>query len=164
MNLSSMVYPDLSTPIDKSFLVSILLFCSLPIKSLCHKFFELSLRTTITVLMPVSWDPATSFNYDDRKARDVGLIWWCHPSDSIADSIFHESMRQEITFSVLFCLLFVFVCCLLFPAGWYFCLPQFYHYNISGCGEILNYNGLRQMGLISLQWDFKSETCQGISD
>ena len=30
---------------------------------------------------------------------------------------------------------------------------------ISGCGKILNYNGLMQMELISLQRDLKSETC-----
>ena len=41
---------------------------------------------------------------------------------------------------------------------------QFYHYNISGCGEILYYKGLRQMSLISLQWDLKSGTCQRILD
>ena len=63
-------------------------------------------------------------------------------------------------------LLLFFLC-----ARWYFLLSswwkrwnQFYHYNISGCGEILSYKGLRQMGLISLQWDLKSETYQGISD
>ena len=52
---------------------------------------------------------------------------------------------------------------LLFSSGskrWY----QFDHYNISGHWKMLNYNGLRQMGFISLQWDLKSETCQGISD
>ena len=41
---------------------------------------------------------------------------------------------------------------------------RFYHYNISGRGEILSYNGLRQMELISLEWDLKSEICQEISD
>ena len=33
---------------------------------------------------------------------------------------------------------------------------QFYRYNIGGREEILSYNSLRQMGLISLQWDLKS--------
>ena len=65
--------PLLPTPIGKAFLVSILLSYSLPIKSYCHKFFELSLATTITVLKPVSCDHVTSFNYDDKKARDAGL-------------------------------------------------------------------------------------------
>ena len=41
---------------------------------------------------------------------------------------------------------------------------QFYACNISGHGEILSYNRLTQMGLISFQSDLKSETCQGISD
>ena len=45
-----------------------------------------------------------------------------------------------------------------------YCYNQFYRYNISGRGKILRYNGLREMGLISPQWDSKSETCQGISD
>ena len=148
------------------------MFCSLPIKSNCHKFFELSLAISITVLTLVSCDHVTSFNYDDKKARDVGLTCWCHLSSIMPDSIFHESMRQGITCSVLFCL-FVFsylfvgsVLCgvvLLFPSGWKR-WNQFYHYNISGRGEILNYKGLTQMGLISFQWDLKSETCQGISD
>ena len=35
--------------------------------------FELSLATTITVLKSVSCDHVTSFNYDGKKARDVGL-------------------------------------------------------------------------------------------
>ena len=39
----------------------------------CHKFFELSLATTIMMLKPVSCDHVTSFDYDDKKARDVGL-------------------------------------------------------------------------------------------
>ena len=73
MNSSSIVYPYLSTRIGKPFLVSIFLFCSLPIKSWCHKFFKLSLATTITVLKPVSCDHVTSFNYDDKKPRYVGL-------------------------------------------------------------------------------------------
>ena len=72
-----------------------------------------------------------------------------------------------VFFLFLFCCFFVSFLC----AGWYFLFSsgwkrwnQFYHYNITGRGEILSYNGLRQMGLISLQWDLKSETCQGISE
>ena len=106
MNSSGIVYPYLSTPIGKPFLVSIFLSCSFPIKSYCHKFFELSLATPITVLKPVSCDHVTSFNYDDKKARDIGLTCWCHLSYIMPDSIFHESMRQEITCSVSFCLFF----------------------------------------------------------
>ena len=71
------------------------------------------------------------------------------------DSIFHESIRQGITY------FFCFVCLFSFFAGRW---NQFYRYNISGRGEILSYNGLSQMRLISLQWDSKSGTCQGISD
>ena len=48
---------------------------------------------------------------------------------------------------------------LLFSSGWKR-WNQFYHYYISGCGEILKYNRLRQMELISFQWDLKSETCR----
>ena len=65
--------PYLLTPISKPFLVSIYLFCSPPIKSQCYKIFELSLATTITVLKPVSCDHVISFNYDGKRARDVGL-------------------------------------------------------------------------------------------
>ena len=88
------------------------------------------------------------------------------------DSISHESMRQGITCPVLFCFIvysYLFIVCSFF-AGWYLFSSgwkrwdQFYYDNISGRREILNYNGLRQMGLISLQWDLKSETCQGISE
>ena len=81
----------------------------------------------------------------------------------------HEA-GDNLFFFVFVCCLFVLFCfvlfcgvILLFFSGWKR-WNQFYHYNISGRGEILNYNGLRQMGLISLQWDLKSETCQGISD
>ena len=78
------------------------------------------------------------------------------------DSIFHESMRQGITDN-LFLFFFSLRVILLFSSGpkrW----NQFYRYNISGRGEILSYNGLRQMGLISFQQDAKSDTCEGISD
>ena len=73
INVSGIVYPYLSTPIGKPFLVSIFWSCSLPIKSSCHRFFELFLVITITVLKLVSCDHVTSFNCDDKKARDVGL-------------------------------------------------------------------------------------------
>ena len=56
---SDIVCPYLSTLIGKHFLVS--------------EFFELSLATIITVLTPVSCSYVTSFNFDDKKARDVGL-------------------------------------------------------------------------------------------
>ena len=50
----------------------------------------------------------------------------------------------------------------------HFSFPIAFHSFITitsvGVGEILSYKGLRQMGLISLQWDLKSETYQGISD
>ena len=169
MNSSSVVYPYLSTPIGKPSLVNIFLFCSPPIKCYCHKFFELSLATIITVLKPVSRDQVTPFNYDGKKARDVGLTCWCYLNNIMPDSIFHESMSQDISWSVSFCL-FVFSyfsvpfgVILPFSSGWKR-WNQFYHCNIIGCWEILHYNGLRQMWLIILQWDLKSEPCQGISD
>ena len=74
MNSSSIVYPYPSTPINRLFLASIYLFFPFLIKSWCCKFLELSLTTTIMVLKPVSCDNVTSFNYDGKKARDVGLI------------------------------------------------------------------------------------------
>ena len=91
-------------------------------------------------------------------------------------SIFHKSMRWGIICSVLLCMFFVsnlFVVCffcrcccrmiLLFSKGWKR-RSELYYYNISGRGEILNYNGLNQIGLINLQWKLKSETRQGMSD
>ena len=87
------------------------------------------------MLTPVSCDHVTSFNYDDKKARDVGLTCWCHLSNIMSDSIFHESIRWKINCSVLFCLLV----CLLFRIGffacffveWYFCFRQDEKYGIS---------------------------------
>ena len=117
------------------------------------------------MLKPVSCDHVTS-NYDGKKARDVGLTCWCHLSNIMPDSIFHESIRQGITWisSFIFFLIFLFLfiyyffsgVILLFSSGlkrW----NKFYPYNISGRMEILSYNGDRQMGLINLQWDSKSE-------
>ena len=123
---------------------------------------------------PVTCDHVTSsFDYDDKNARDVGIFCWCHLNNIMPDSFFHESMRQGLTCFILFVSLFVFsylfiVCffrgmILLFSSGWK-SWTQLYHYNISGRGQILSYNGLRQIGLIILQWDLKSETCEGISD
>ena len=144
------------------------LFCSLPFKSWCHKFFEISLAATKTVLKPVSCDHLTSFNYDCKNTRDVDLTCWCNLSNIMSDSIFHEIMRQEIT------VFFLFFCFVLFCFFFRGVIPllcsrwkrwnQFYHYIISGRGETLNHNELWQMGLISLQWDLKAKTCQGISD
>ena len=34
----------------------------------------------MTLLKPVSCDHVTSFNYDGKKAKDVGLTCWCHLS------------------------------------------------------------------------------------
>ena len=108
MSSSGIVYPYLSTPIGKLFLVSIYLFCFLQISREKPIFsVMLCLATTITVLKPVSCDHVTSFNYDDKKARDVGLTCWCHLSNNMPDSIFHESMRKGIT---CVCVLFVCVC------------------------------------------------------
>ena len=68
-----------------------------------------------------------------------------------------------VFFSVFFVVYFFAGVILLFSSGWNG-WNRFYHYNISGRGEILSYNGLRQMELNSLEWDLKSEICQGISD
>ena len=56
--------------------------------------FELSLATTMTVLKPVSCDHVTSFNYDGKKAMDVGLTCWSHLTNIMPDSSFpwkHEA-------------------------------------------------------------------------
>ena len=111
-------------------------------------------------MKPVSCDHVTSFNYDGKKARDVGLTCWCHLSNIMPDSIFHESMRQGITCLFLFVCFFWSGVILLFSSGWKR-WNQFYHYNISGRGEILSYNELKQMRLITLQWDLKSKNMSG---
>ena len=116
MNSGDIVYPYLSTPIGKTFLVSTFLFCFVSSHlSLGVTISLLYVVTTITVLRSVSCDHKISFNYDGKKARDVGLTCWCHLSNIMPDSIiFHESMRQGII---------VFLCCC-FLAGWYFCFLQ----------------------------------------
>ena len=135
-NSSGIAYPW------QPFLVSIFLSCSLPIYPL--SFFELSLATTIPVLTPVWFDHVTSINFDGKRARVVGLTCWCP----------HENMRQEITCPVLFWLVGWFFCSFFFSFFFFLWgetsvfLNQFHHCNISGCGEILNLNGFRQMGLI----------------
>ena len=52
------------------------------------------------VLKPTLWNHVTSSNYDDKKARDVGLPCLYHLSNIYADNIFHESMRQGIACSL----------------------------------------------------------------
>ena len=59
------------------------------------------------MLKPVSCNHVTSFNYDDKKARDVGLTC-CHLSNIMPDSVFYESMRQEVTCFFLFFSFFFF--------------------------------------------------------
>ena len=105
-----------------------------------------------------------------KKAKDAGLISWCHLNNIMPDSIFHEAGDNMFCFVLFFVLLLLFFFFFLFRLfkvsffygvilllGWKTC-NQFYHYNISGLGKILNYKRLRQMELISLQWDLKSET------
>ena len=58
------------------------------------------------MLKPVSCDHVTSFNYNDKKARDVGVTCWCHMRSNMPDSILHESMRQGITPVFFFCFFF----------------------------------------------------------
>ena len=119
-------------------------------------------------MTPVSCDHVT-FNYVDKKARGVGLNFWCHLSN-MSNSIFHESIKWGITSSVLFFFCFFlsyfFVVCI-FCGVILLCSSelkrwtQFCHYNIIGRGEILNYNRIRQMGLISLQWDLSLKHVRG---
>ena len=75
MNSSGIVYPYLSTPIGKLFLVSIYLFCSLPISREKPIFsVMLCLSTTITLLKPVSCDHLTSLNYMGRRQGMSALL------------------------------------------------------------------------------------------
>ena len=96
--------------------------------------------------------------------RDVSLTCWCHLSNIMPDSTFHESMGQGIynlfCFSFLFVSLYfvvtvVFVFCCLFFVGWYFSFP------LDGV-DVISFTTIKSVGLISLRWDSKSETCQGI--
>ena len=56
------------------------------------------------VLNLVSCDQVTSFSYDGKKARDVGLTCSCNLGNIMPDSIFYQSMKQEINFSVFVCM------------------------------------------------------------
>ena len=126
------------------------------------------------------------FNSDGYSVHDkyaFVLTWWCHLNNIISHNIFHQSMGQGITY-LCFCCFFTFcafIVCLfvwlfvyffhrlirLFSLGWRR-WNEFYHllnvscFHISGCGKILNYNGLRQKRLTSLRWDLTSETYQAI--
>ena len=133
------------------------MFSSLLIKSQCHKFFELFLGTTITVLKPVSCGHVAS------------LWWWWQEVKGSRPYLLLSSEQYyawqylpwkcEAENNLLFCFLFLFLflcgVIFLFSSGWKR-WNQFYHYDISGYGEILNYYGLRKMRLISLQWYLKS--------
>ena len=60
------------------------------------------------MLKLVSCDHVISFNYYDKKARNVGLACWYYLSIIMPGNIFYESMRQGITCSVfLFCFVFL---------------------------------------------------------
>ena len=103
-------------------MVSICLICSFLINPNVIIFFEFSLATTITVLKSVACDHVTSFNYDGKKARDVGVTFWCHMSNIVPDSMLHESMRQGINV-LFFCFVLVLYLFFLFFARWYICFP-----------------------------------------
>ena len=80
---------------------------------LISEFSRLSLATTIMALTPVSCYYMTSFNYDGKEARDVGLTCICHLSNIMPNSIFYDSMGWGITCLFLF-----------FFEGDIHCLPQ----------------------------------------
>ena len=111
------------------------------------------------MLTPVSCYYMTSFNYGGKKARDVRLTCRCRLSNIMPDSIFHDSMEWGMTQLLLLLLLL-----LLLGFFWFFFLGviiavflsieemiQSDHFNTSGHGETLSYDGLRQMGSIIFQ-------------
>ena len=136
------------------------MFYFLPIKSWCHEFFELSSTLSwqrpisyrnqsrvlydiglrherVNGVVPVSCDHVTSFNYGDKKVRDIGFTCWYILSNIIPDSIFHESMRCWIICSILFLFVCLFVCLLCYYlfvvcffslgamlGGWCFCFLE----------------------------------------
>ena len=75
INSSGIVYSYDKTPIGKPFLVSIYLFCSLPI-SASVIIFQVILtdhHNGVEACLMCSYDHVTSFDYDGKNARDVGL-------------------------------------------------------------------------------------------
>ena len=105
-------------------------------------------------MKPVSCDRVTSFSYDDKKGSDVGFTCWCHLSNIIPDSIFHENMDRFFWggwggvggLGVGVCRVI-----LLFYSGWKR-WNRFCYYSISERGEILNYKGLRKRDLGRWDW------------
>ena len=81
------------------------LLLSLLLTLLCFQwrvFSELSSATTIPVLMHFSCYHMTSFNYDGKRARDVGNTCRCHLSNIMADSIIYDSMAWGVIRGVCF--------------------------------------------------------------
>ena len=72
-------------------------------------------------MKPVSCDHVTSFNYDDKNARDEALTCSCRLSNNMPDSIFHESMGQGIMF---FFFLIIFYYYYFLVRGDTSCFPQ----------------------------------------
>ena len=83
----------------------------------------------------VSYYYLTSFSYDGKKARDVGVFGRCHLNNIMPDGIFYDSMGWGIT--IVF----------LSIKEW---IQLFYHYRTNGLGINLSYKELNQMGLICL--------------
>ena len=64
-------------------------------------FFKLSLATTTGIDAFVFH--LTSFNYDGKEARDVGLTCRCHLSNIMPDNIFSDWQWQGITSCDMLC-------------------------------------------------------------
>ena len=107
------------------------------------------------MLGPVSCDHVKSFNYDGKKARDVGLTCSCHLSNIMLDSNFHESMRHRIPvcFFCFFVFMLVFCFFLLFLLFVLFCFVLLFRGYIS---VFLRMKGMESVLSLEHQWAWRN--------
>ena len=129
LNVNSIVYLYLSALISKPFEVSVFVYYTILFESCWPDFFELSLATTITVLVPVSFNYVRSFKYDGKQARNAGVTSRYHLSNIMSDGIFHDPWQygqsDNLLFIVFAVVVFfvVFLFCFALLLLWYFCFP-----------------------------------------
>ena len=63
-------------------------------------------------------------NYDDKKTSGICLTCWCHLSNIMLDSIFHESTKFLFSFILLVWFSYLFVVCFFLWGRWYFYFLQ----------------------------------------
>ena len=90
-------------------------FFFLPLESyhlivLYFLFYGLHFATTLKVLKPVLCFHMTPFNYGAKGVRAVDPACRCHQSNIMPDSIFNVNIAQCVTYLLVFCFVFFYVC------------------------------------------------------